>query len=423
MPQHGKDYIERQHVTAVSKSTRAWDRVDAQVRERAFFMAGVGDARRLAAFKRVAAAIANGEMSLAEGRRHVREALAASGYVPEEGEEGGLHDLRSRRRIDLTLQTNVDMARGWAARRQALEDITNPGQELYRMKDARVPRDWARRWQEAAQAVGMEGVAPDGSWRALVTSPIWVKLSRFGYAYPPFDFNSGMRVRPVSADTCRQLGLLEGEWMEEMDRQRNESLNQGMAVDVSDMDAETLGQLDEALGAVANVRGGVVEMADVNGTKPYSAAALGAMLREDLPGEIPNLQRAALELWDDGALPEEAEPVLQDLFHRLEPEKAPGDLYRVTQMTPEEMATMERAGYTPPAGEQAAAFSPRQATGKGNVVLKWQGARKARDIGALLKALGREPEKALHLLRGARLKVVAKAEGADGTITYTVQDA
>lgn len=50
---------------------------------------------------------------------------------------------------------------------------------------------------------------------ALKTSPIWVELSRFGYPYPPFDFNSGMWVRPVSDDDCEALGLLaDEEWLD-----------------------------------------------------------------------------------------------------------------------------------------------------------------------------------------------------------------
>ena len=60
-----------------------------------------------------------------------------------------------------------------------------------------------------------EGVARGGQMVALKTSPISVELSRFGYPYPPFDFNSGMWVRPVSDDDCEALGLLaDEEWLD-----------------------------------------------------------------------------------------------------------------------------------------------------------------------------------------------------------------
>lgn len=43
---------------------------------------------------------------------------------------------------------------------------------------------------------------------ALIESPIWAKLSRFGNPYPPFDFGSGMGVDGVSYADCEKLGLL-----------------------------------------------------------------------------------------------------------------------------------------------------------------------------------------------------------------------
>ena len=63
--------------------------------------------------------------------------------------------------------------------------------------------------------VNWEGVARGGQMVALKSSPIWVELSRSGYPYPPFDFNSGMWVRPVSDDDCEALGLLaDEEWID-----------------------------------------------------------------------------------------------------------------------------------------------------------------------------------------------------------------
>ena len=99
-----------------------------------------------------------------------------------------------------------------------------------------------------------EGVARDGSFIALLTSPIWVELSRFGYPYPPFDFNSGMRVRPVGHRICKELGLLaDEEWLDKQLAAAEEGLNEGAEADCSDMSAEVLAELDRARAAYSAV--------------------------------------------------------------------------------------------------------------------------------------------------------------------------
>lgn len=111
--------------------------------------------------------------------------------------------------MEVTLQTNVDLARGWQQREQMKKDKSQPGLRLYRAQEARQPRNWADRWQQAAAAVDWEGVAKGGQMVALIESPIWVELSRFGQPYPPFDFGSKMRVRAVPYEECEKLGLLD----------------------------------------------------------------------------------------------------------------------------------------------------------------------------------------------------------------------
>lgn len=111
MPQPNT-YIERQRLAEVALSTAEWDCVSAQVRERAFFMAGVGQARALQIFREAAAAVAAGEMSGSEARREIRRGLAAMGYDPG-ADADSIHDLSSRWRIDLVLDTNERQAQGW----------------------------------------------------------------------------------------------------------------------------------------------------------------------------------------------------------------------------------------------------------------------------------------------------------------------
>lgn len=443
MPQKAAEKVRSKQVTPRAMSTAQWDMVDAQIRERAFFMAGVDNARILSAFQHVAKEIAAGRMSLPEGRRKLREFLAAIGYEPAADDAGTLKDLTSRRRLDVALQTNADLAAGWAQRKAGLLDIANPGQELYRAKQARVPRDWASRWAEAAAAVNYEGVARGGQMVALKTSPIWVELSRFGYPYPPFDFNSGMWVRPVSDDDCEALGLLvDEEWLDKQLAAAEEGLNEGTEADCSDMSAEVLAELDRALGSVGEIVDGVARMRDVNGTTPYTAEEVAEVVGEDTPEGVPNVQRDAAALWDEeGAdgMPDEAKEAMRTLLERTRPEEGVDELQKAFDLdeaqAEEAMQALEGDGYEVPPGQvaepwaaaaAAATMGAAMRAGMVRVLLKWRGPQSARNLQPLLRKLGREPEDALQLLEGHRLRVVDKKERttADGArvITYTVQE-
>ena len=443
MPQKAAGKVRSKQVTPRAMSTAQWDMVDAQIRERAFFMAGVDNARILSAFQHVAKEIAAGRMSLPEGRRKLREFLAAIGYEPAAEDAGTLKDLTSRRRLDVALQTNADLAAGWAQRKAGLLDIANPGQELYRAKQARVPRDWASRWAEAAAAVNYEGVARGGQMVALKTSPIWVELSRFGYPYPPFDFNSGMWVRPVSDDDCEALGLLvDEEWLDKQLAAAEEGLNEGAEADCSDMSAEVLAELDRALGSVGEIVDGVARMRDVNGTTPYTAEEVAEVVGDDTPEGVPNVQRDATELWDDeGAdgMPDAAREAMRTLLERTRPEEGVDELQKAFDLdeaqAEEAMQALEEDGYEVPRGQVAEPWATAAAAatmgtaikaGMVRVLLKWRGPQSARNLQPLLRKLGREPEDALQLLEGHRLRVVEKKERttADGArvITYTVEE-
>lgn len=443
MPQKAAGKVRSKQVTPRAMSTAQWDMVDAQIRERAFFMAGVDNARILSAFQHVAKEIAAGRMSLPEGRRKLREFLAAIGYEPAADDAGTLQDLRSRRRLDVAMETNANLARGWAERRANLGDVTNPGQELYRQRQAREPRDWANRWAVAANAVNWEGVARVGSFIALLTSPIWVELSRFGHPYPPFDFNSGMRVRPVGHRICQELGLLEDEeWMDKQLAAAEEGLNEGAEADCSDMSAEALVELDRALGSVGEIVDGVARMRDVNGATPYTAEEVAEVVGADTPEGVPNVQRDAAELWDDeGAdgMPEAAKEAMRHLLKRTKPEDGVEELQKVFDLDEEQaadaMEVLEREGYEVPRGQvaepwatatEAATMGTAIKAGMVRVLLKWSEPQSARNLQPLLRKLGRDPEDALQLLEGHRLRVVDKEEHttADGArvITYTVEE-
>lgn len=359
MPKYASEYITRREVDTRAMSTAEWDLVDAQIRERAFFMAGVENARILQDFREAARAIAGGQLTTNEARKRLRAALRSAGYEPAEDERGGIHDLSSRRRMEVTLQTNVDLARGWQQREQMKKDKSQPGLRLYRAQEARQPRNWADRWQEAAVAVDWEGVAKGGQMVALIESPIWVELSRFGQPYPPFDFGSKMRVRAVPYEECEKLGLVPGEksdrlTVEAEEKPRGEeelpehaeeievatpelsaerleealagsgtkerrklteavrtSLNDHLEADVSHLDDKVVRAISEQMGGLVEVRDGKIISTDLNGTRPYTPQELADIWAKGLPkwvteeqpgvGRFSNLQKEALEQWIDNS--------------------------------------------------------------------------------------------------------------------------
>ena len=206
---YASDFIDTKQVDTTAQSTQDWDLVDAQIRERAFFMAGVENARILQEFKDAARDIAAGKLTTNEARKRLRTALRDAGYEPAEEERGGIHDLSSRRRMEVTLETNVALARGWQQREQMKLDKSQPGLRLFRARRVQMPRNWQQRWGEAAARINWQGVARGGEFVALIDSPIWEEISRFGVPYPPFDFGSQMRVKAVPYEECVKLGLFD----------------------------------------------------------------------------------------------------------------------------------------------------------------------------------------------------------------------
>lgn len=298
------DYVSRKVNAPSEMRSREWRRVDAQLRERAFFMAGVANAKELQKWRSVVERVASGAMSAGQAREEMRRYLEKIGYRAEPGLEGTIKDRSTVQRMKVSIDTNVAMARGWAQRQEMLGDVLSPGQELYRQRNSRVPRNWAQRWREAAEAVGWEGVARDGQMIALVTSPIWVELSAFDNPYPPFDYNSGMRVRPVDFEVCEELGLVSPDDIdaleEEMQAQK-ESLNASVQASVEGLGEDLIDAVMQQLGGlVRRVRtadGDVLEMTDPNGTKPYRWDEIGEVITAPLPASFDNYQAKAFEKW------------------------------------------------------------------------------------------------------------------------------
>lgn len=185
----------------------------AAIKERAMFSATVQSADLLQKYDDLINGILTGQVGEAEARVQIKALLDDMGYEPDPALAGGLQDLSSTPRIDLTLETNVDVARGYGWFAQGQDPLVLdafPAQELVRFFQTGKPRDWAARWAKVG------GAFYDGRMIALKNDPIWNKLGDssifpdgLGNPYAPFAFNSGMDVRDVSREDATALGLID----------------------------------------------------------------------------------------------------------------------------------------------------------------------------------------------------------------------
>ena len=201
-------------ILPTSLRTQAMSALPAEIRERAFWSAGVTNAEFLQKASDIIDQIIQGKIDRAAGRQMLdglRESLGAP-PVSAVGKGGGLTDLWSEARQNVLLDTNVQMARGYGQWMQGMDaDILDefPAQELLRVAPRDKVRDWPQRWQDAGgRFFGGAADYPEGRMIALKTDPIWSRISRFGLPYPPYDFNSGMGVEDVDREEAEKIGLI-----------------------------------------------------------------------------------------------------------------------------------------------------------------------------------------------------------------------
>ena len=357
MPAPGQFILNKQVIPSELRS-REWEaaRVDYWRMERAFVMAGKVRFEDAQACRNAAAALANGKVSLIEARRAVREELERAGYRPTPGTAGTIKDIYTPRRLDVTLKTNVNMARGYAEKNRLTGNAMYPASELHRNRQSREPRDWQTRWNEAAAAVNYEGVARDGSFIALNDSPIWAALSRWRTPYPPFDYGSGMWWRPVKWRVAEKKGLVTDEDMARIESQRPESFNHDVALDTNIRDEDLGAALAEQMKGIAEWDGSSLRLVDRNGTRPYDAGEIGRVIatqpREDVPASLrTNYQADALAEFlsnPDGFRADAPEnraglDMIEDvarLFGRILPDAAP-ELETSLTLTAQDLAALQ----------------------------------------------------------------------------------
>lgn len=154
-------------------------------------------------------------------RLELKEVWRSLGYEPPAGKEGTIEDLSSDARIDLVLDTNLDLARGFGQWRQGQDEAVLdlwPCAELFRAEERERKRDWVSRWKQASAISGdydaLKALAAAGRMIARKDSPIWEALGELGpfkNPFPPFDWRSGMWVRDVDREEAVAFGII-GEW-------------------------------------------------------------------------------------------------------------------------------------------------------------------------------------------------------------------
>jgi len=188
-----------------------WARMPIALREGAIFSAGIENVRTLSSMRdklTQAAQQIRTDGILMNKARFVADMRAQLGAAP--GDSGDLQDITSVKRLELIWNFQNADAHGFASRKADLDpDVQDafPGYRLVRLEERRIHRDWYARWGEAGAKVNWVG-ASKTTMVALVTSPIWVALSRFGRPWPPLDYASGMGLDAVDRGECEDLKLL-----------------------------------------------------------------------------------------------------------------------------------------------------------------------------------------------------------------------
>ena len=126
-----------------------------------------------------------------------------------------LQDLTKDAHIKAHVEVQGQLAKGYGLFSVHQKDAllrSVPFQEFYRAEHRVEWRDWPVRWNEQGGTF-YAGVSdyPEGRMIAEVNSNIWQDLANYadgtGQPYPPFAFNSGMSVKPVSVADAKKLGL------------------------------------------------------------------------------------------------------------------------------------------------------------------------------------------------------------------------
>ncbi len=208
-------------IAKIERKTPVASRLRTAVRERGQFSAGVESVRMMGSIQtKLEARIGHYREVLNSGKeayvsrdsfiRDIRQIALEEGL--DTGKGNVLTNIAAPRRLALIYDMQNAQAAGYA--RWKLDNDADalailPAWRLgaSTAKNPRSHGEWMARWIEAGNAVGWEG-ASRTEMVALKTSRIWMRLSRFGTPWPPFDFGSTRELEDVWRDEAERLGLV-----------------------------------------------------------------------------------------------------------------------------------------------------------------------------------------------------------------------
>lgn len=205
-----QEHVKRLRLFPSAQDSAEWNQVDPAVRATSFFSACVEDERVLEGLQKLVQVAMEDGMSMQE---FVAEALTMLDFIklePPEGEDAqqkfkySIDTLYNPERLRLIYRTQEQLAHGYADFCEAfdpdwLEEF--PAWEFVRQPGAK--EDQKR----------PDHVAHEGDIRLKTDIQYWLDRNSFdqggfGNPYPPFGYNSWMRVFDVDRETCELLGLL-----------------------------------------------------------------------------------------------------------------------------------------------------------------------------------------------------------------------
>ncbi|MEZ0256861.1 MAG: hypothetical protein ACAI37_16365, partial [Chthoniobacter sp.] len=223
-----------------SLTTDQLAQLPAQLRENAFFSARVLDTHFLQLAQDLIDQII-GQQDINDGsyparpgqimdrslaRLKLKEYLASIQYLPEVGEAGTLTDLSSNGRLNLILDTQIQMNAGRGRYiKQQDPDLLDmwPCSELVRVGRREAPREevdgadqfssrdgfGGEYWPQVWEVAGGQFYGPRRRMIARKNDPIWIAINKdFGHPYPPFAWRSGMGLRDIRRDEAESLGVI-----------------------------------------------------------------------------------------------------------------------------------------------------------------------------------------------------------------------
>lgn len=242
--------------------TADWERLPLALRERAQFSAGVEEVKIVGGISEKLGEWAefvkrDPQRAYMDRSRFVAEMRGLLGAEP--GDTGRLTDIASRRRLELIYNFQTEDAASYARwqTEHADPDILDafPAQELIRVEPRLKPRDWESRWEEAG------GSLFEGRMIARKDDPIWVRISRFGKPWPPFDFGSGMGVQDVERSEAEALGVIKPS---DRIRSQAEDFNRDLEASVANLSPKQITLLEEIFGDQIEIEGNVVRWGKTN---------------------------------------------------------------------------------------------------------------------------------------------------------------